>query len=76
MDLIPDRVPALGIGAAIFLGVLLPVPALVLAAVLGAGGLLVSQPKRSTLWYLAVAAAAAAGARLAVHAGLGSLLMG
>ncbi len=75
MNLIPDRVSAIGIAAAIFLGVLVPVPALVVAVVLAAGGVLVPQPKRSTLWYLATATAAAGIARLFVHTILGTFLM-
>jgi len=75
MNLIPDRISAVGIAAAIFLGVLLPVPALVFSGVLAAGGLLVEQPKRSTVWYIATAAAASALARLFVHTILGTFLM-
>ena len=75
MNLIPDRVSVAGIGAAIFLGVLLPVPALIFSGVLAAGGLLVPQPKRSTVWYIATAAAASAAARLLVHTVLGTFLM-
>ncbi len=75
MNLIPDRVSAVGIAAAIFLGVILPIPALAIASVLAAGGFLVEQPKRSTMWYLATAAATAAAARLLVHNILGTFLM-
>lgn len=75
MNLIPNRVSAVGIGAAIFLGVLLPVPALVFAGVLAAGGFLIDQPKRSTVWYIATAAGAAAIARLFIHTVLGTFLM-
>lgn len=75
MNLIPDRVSAVGIAAAIFLGVLVPTPALIVAVVLAIGGVLVPQPKRSTLWYLATATAAAAVARLFVHTILGTFLM-
>jgi len=75
MNLIPDRISAVGIGAAIFIGVLFPVAALILAAVAGAGAFFVPQPKRSTVWYLATALAAAAVARLTVHTVLGTFLM-
>jgi len=48
---------------------------LVFSGVLAVGGLLVEQPKRSTVWYIATAAAASAVARLLVHTVLGTLLM-
>lgn len=75
MNLIPERVSVVAIGAAIFLGVLLPVPALIFSGALAAGGLLVEQPRRSTVWYIATATAAAAVARLFVHTVLGTFLM-
>jgi len=75
MNLIPDRVSAVGIGAAIFIGVFLPTPALILAALASAGAFFVPQPKRSTVWYLATALAVAAVARLLVHTVLGTFLM-
>ena len=75
MALIPDRVSVISIGAAIFLGVLFPTPALVVAGLLAAGSFLIPQPKRSTLLYIATATAAAAIARLFVHTVLGTFLM-
>ncbi len=75
MNLLPDRVSAVGIATAIFVGVLLPTPALVGAGILAAGSFLAPRPKRATLLYLATAMAAAALARLFVHTILGTFLM-
>ena len=75
MNLIPDRVSAVSIGVAIFFGVLLPIPALVSAGILATAAFVVPRAKRSTVLYLATAAAAASLARLFVHTVLGTFLM-
>jgi len=75
MNLIPDRVSGIGIGAALFVGVILPVPGIVLAALAGLGALLLRNPKRATVLYLATALAAASLARLSIHWIFGTFLM-
>jgi len=75
MNLIPERVSATGIGASLLLGVIFPVPALVLATVTGAGAFLLRNPKRATLLYVATALAAASIARLLIHYVFGTFLM-
>ncbi|GMQ98293.1 MAG: hypothetical protein BMS9Abin17_0800 [Acidimicrobiia bacterium] len=75
MNLIPDRVSGTSIGAALLVGVIFPVPGLVLAALAGAGAFLLRNPKRATLLYVATALAAASIARLAIHWVFGTFLM-
>lgn len=75
MNLIPDHVSGLGIGAALLVGVVFPVPGLVLATLTGASAFLLRNPKRATLLSMATALAAASAARLLVHYVLGTSLM-
>ncbi len=67
MNLIPDRISATGIGLALLLGVIFPVPTLALAAAVAAAAFLLRNPKRTTLLHFATALAAASVARLLIH---------